>query len=751
MKPIEVTAGPGADERAGEPIEVEAGPGAERVDGPPPESGGPEQGERPGPKRPLPPEPIDRTIVGSRPSRVAGSAHIIREEELERTEYDDPHRLLLTVPGVYVRGEDGFGLRPNIGIRGVNSDRSKKVTLMEDGVLFGPAPYSAPAAYYFPIMTRMRSVRVVKGPSAVVYGPNTIGGAIDLLTQRVHPKNRGTVDLAAGQYGYGKVHAWQSVGNAESGIVIEGVHLRSSGFKALDGGGDTGFHRNEWMAKFRHVVDPTSPVHNELTLKLTYSDETSNETYLGLSDADFRDDPYRRYRASANDRMQWHRTSVVAGHLVQFDPALSLKTQVYRHDLERAWNKLNRFAGGPPLEDILDDPTGQRAIFYDVLTGEQDSATAQETLRIGPNHRVFVSQGVQTVARWRDTFGDVEQRLEYGVRYHNDSIDREHTEDGYLMQGGRLVADGNPTITTADNRAEAHAVAMHALDTVTLGAVTVNAGLRVEFIRTHFDDDLNDTAQSNSTRVLVPGAGIFYAIVPDLGALAGVYRGFSPLAPGQPDDREPETSTNYEAGLRYDARRTRAELIGFFNDYQNLTSICTISSGCVGGDVDTQFDAGAVRVWGLEAHARSDVKVGGGAFVPLLLSYTLTQSEFQSSFQSGDPQWGDVEAGDELPYIPEHQLAFGLGLETRRFGLSLNGTYVGEMREIAGSGEPEPGEVTDAFFTLDVGGRYRPSKSVELYATVQNVLDDEYIASRRPFGARPGMRRWARAGVKFSY
>ena len=92
-----------------------------------------------------------------------------------------------------MRGEDGFGLRPNIGIRGANPDRSKKVTLMEDGILFGPAPYSAPAAYYFPLITRMELVRVIKGPGAISFGPQTVGGAIDLVTRGI-PRRRGGRD-----------------------------------------------------------------------------------------------------------------------------------------------------------------------------------------------------------------------------------------------------------------------------------------------------------------------------------------------------------------------------------------------------------------------------------------------------------------------------------------------------------------------------------------------------------------------------
>ncbi len=130
------------------------------------------------------------------PRRVAGSASVISKDELERNEHNDIHQILKGVPGVYAREEDGFGLRPNIGLRGVSPDRSSKVTLMEDGVLFGPAPYSAPAAYYFPMASRMVGVEVYKGPAAIRFGPNTIGGAVNLRTREV-PTHGFEADLDA--------------------------------------------------------------------------------------------------------------------------------------------------------------------------------------------------------------------------------------------------------------------------------------------------------------------------------------------------------------------------------------------------------------------------------------------------------------------------------------------------------------------------------------------------------------------------
>lgn len=91
-----------------------------------------------------------------------GSAHQITEAELETFKYSDIMRTLASVPGVYIQEEDGYGLRPNIGMRGTGQNRSEKITVMEDGVLAAPAPYASPAAYYFPPQAecnRLKSLR----------------------------------------------------------------------------------------------------------------------------------------------------------------------------------------------------------------------------------------------------------------------------------------------------------------------------------------------------------------------------------------------------------------------------------------------------------------------------------------------------------------------------------------------------------------------------------------------------------------
>ena len=90
------------------------------------------------------------TIIGSKNDLkdIAGSGAFISNESLEQAMDTDVAKILSAVPGMYMRTEEGYGLRPNISIRGTAIERSGKVTIMEDGILVAPSPYTSSAAYY---------------------------------------------------------------------------------------------------------------------------------------------------------------------------------------------------------------------------------------------------------------------------------------------------------------------------------------------------------------------------------------------------------------------------------------------------------------------------------------------------------------------------------------------------------------------------------------------------------------------------
>lgn len=690
-------------------------------------------------------------MAGSRLNRAAGSAQVINSRQLERFEHDDAHRILLQVPGIYARQEDGVGLRPNLGIRGANPDRSKKLTLMEDGILFGPAPYSAPAAYYFPLTTRMAQVRVVKGPSAIAYGPQTVGGAVDFLSRAIPSRPSAAIDFAFGAFGYDKLHAYAGASTEQLGLLIEFVRIHNTGFKDLpEAGADTGATRNEWVAKASYVLDPAAADQHTVGFKLTYSDEVSNETYLGLTDADFREYAYQRYAASALDQMKNHRIGALLSHELDLSKRhIKLTTRAYRHDYARIWRKLNRF-GGASLFSVLtspDDPNNAELVR--VLRGAEDSLTGSDSLFIGPNDRTFVSQGIQSVLDLHAQSGPVAHALQTGVRLHYDSIERRHSEDEFLMTDGRLVPAGAPTLVTTANYEQSYALALHALDAITLGSLTLTPGARLELIRSHSEDRKTDAKKSAFVAAFMPGIGAYYGITEALGVLAGAYRGFSPPPPGK-DGASPEYSVNYEAGARLSRGAQRLELIGFFNDYSNLTDVCTLSSGCVDQDLDSQFSAGKARIYGLEAYASHELSAGDVKF-PLTAAYTLTHSEFLETFESADPIYGSVQAGDELPYVPRHQLTASIGADYDTAGAALAGYYVARMREEAGSAAYDESLVTDEQTWFDLSAYVRPFRALTLYGNFRNFTAESAIVSRRPYGARPGAPRWLQLGAKLTF
>lgn len=697
------------------------------------------------------------TVVGSREAaqETAGAASYVSIDEISVFQHTDLQRVLRQVPGVYVVEEEGFGLRPNIGLRGSGTDRSARIALMEDGVLIAPAPYAASSAYYVPTMQRMHAVEIRKGSAAIRHGPRTTGGAINLISTPIpNEPLAGRAEVLLGEDDTVLGHAHVGGQGEHVGFLLEGVRQQTDGFKDLDGGGDTGYELDDYMGKLSFRTGADAAFYQEVQLKLGHTEQLADETYLGLTDEDFRDDPYRRYAGSQLDEFDGEHDQLELRHFIALGNALDLTTVLYRNEFARNWYK-GQSVGGVGLDSVLTNPV----TFADELSWLRGADSPDDAIVIRANNREYLSEGAQTILGWvPDWGGDVRHEFELSVRYHEDDEDRLQWEDGYRMTDGRLALTSAGAPGSQANRiGAAEAWSVYLQDEIRFGAWTVTPGLRyedIDLVRRDFagdDPDRSDgptRVRRSGVQEWIPGIGVLYALNPEVTLLGSIHKGFNPPGPGA--DADPEESVNFEAGVRYGGARTTAEAIFYFNDYDNLVGTCTVSSGG-GCDVGEQFDGGEVEMYGLELSGSTEFTLANGLRLPLRGSYTYSSAEFQNGFASDFDEWGSVESGDELPYLPEHQLQLGAGVAGPRWRADVTGTFVGEMRVVAGDGSPASDEKVDDHWVVDLAAEYALTDQVGLFARVENLLDEEYRAARRPAGSRPGRPRTALVGVNVSF
>ncbi len=696
-------------------------------------------------------------VIGSEQAleRIPGSAYVIDAEELDRQKQglDDVHRILRRVPGVVVQEEDGYGLRPNIGMRGSGSERSAKITLMEDGVLIAPAPYAAPSAYYFPVVGRMESIEVLKGSSQIQFGPRTNGGALNLISAAVPTRFNLEANVALGHNDALKGHARVGDSGQRVGWLFETYQLRTDGFKQLDGGGGTGFHTQDYLGKLRFNTSPTARIFQSIELKLGAGTQDADETYLGLTDSDFEAQPLRRYAASQPDNIQWDHRQFQVQHFLATPNGLDVTTTVYRNDFSRNWYKLQSVLG-TGLGDLFDDP----AANSQALEIARGASSGVDALKVRANNRTYVSQGIQSVVGLSVGSGETKHDLELGVRYHADEEDRLQWEDGYQMTDGSMNRTSTGTPGSQSNRVSgASALALFVRDTLRWSRLSLLPGLRYEtmnLVRKDFSTSDPQRSEGPSrvrdtpVSTVIPGVGVTFDIAPRVRLIGGVHRGFSPPGPGADAFTAAEKSVNYEAGFRTGRDPSSAEVVFYFTDYNNLLGADTLSGGGTGeGDL---VNGGKARAMGLEAAVSLDFASGShsGIRLPFRASYTFTDAEFQNAFVSDYAPWGSVAIGDELPYLSPHQLYASMALEAKRWIVGADVNVNARMRTVASQGPINPKEATDTFAVVNVFGEIDLADHVRAFANVQNIGGASYIVARRPAGARPGLPRTLMMGLK---
>jgi Fe(3+) dicitrate transport protein len=694
------------------------------------------------------------TIIGSQ-SDVAGAASVITNEDLQKVMDTDIHKILSAVPGLYFRTEDGYGLRPNISIRGTSIDRSAKVTIMEDGILVAPAPYTSASAYYFPTTARINSVEVLKGPSAISQGPSTIGGAINLISTPIPEVSSGRFVQEIGENGMTRTHAYAGMNSGNLGALVEIHEHQTDGFDSIANvGGDTGFDKSDIMFKARYDSGDHS-----LTLKFVEVDESSNQSYVGLSQASFESNPRMRYGLTQYDVMNNdgdQMSLTYAGSIGNFDIVASK----WSNDYHRDWFKVDKANNsgvtnadgssiGTGINNVISAANGGSTVAQGILDG-----TVATEVKLKHNNRYYTNEGIQFKIMTEIGM----HAVTFGYRDMEDSESRYQSYECFDQSAtgtnSALVSCGT-NYTGSNNRLRvSEATSYYIEDKITLGKLALSIGHRSEDydqVENRWDDGAPTRTQLASGYPKTKdgdhsttGFGATYELNDKVQLVAGFHEGMTAMF-----GTEPETADNMELGFRYADGTTGVEAFYFESDYQSLKAACTNSQGgsCDEGDV---FDGGAVDVSGIELSASMVVAGLNGVSYPLGVTYTSTDATFGNSFDDDGEYWGVVAAGDDVPYVPDSSLALVAGF-TGTNGLTGNMRYVsnGSSCSTAACGTYQ---TIDSHSYLDLSLRKALNANMDLYVVIENMLDNEDVVARAPKdGIRSQKPRTMKVGFSLNF
>jgi Fe(3+) dicitrate transport protein len=673
-------------------------------------------------------------IAGSheRLRRLPGSVDVVDRETLDNSRVMTTSEALRKVAGVHVRDEEGFGLRPNIGIRGLNPTRSTKVLLLEDGIPLTYAPYGDNASYYHPPIDRFERLEVLKGGAQIAYGPQTIGGAVNYLTPRPPAQPAGSLTVMGGNRAYFNGHGSYGATLGRTGVLVD--YMRKQGDGSRD---NLNFKLNDVNGKVVHGFGAAQT----LTFRGNYYGEDSNVTYSGL-----RQDEYlanSRANPFANDFFYADRYGASATHAFAMSGDVAMTTNLYWSSFRRHWWRQSSNSAQRP-NDAGDPRCGGMANL---------NTTCGNEGRL----REYYAWGVEPRVSIHHRALGLDSETDFGVRAHFENQDR-------LQQNGDTPTSRSGVLAESNVRTNA-AYATFVQNRFLFGGWTVTPGLRLEHVEYERENRLANaglgvTGDTDLTRV-IPGIGVSHTTGEQVTVFAGVHRGFAPPRTediisntGGVIDLDPELSWNYEAGFRSTVRPgISVDATLFRMDYENQV----VPASLAGGIGATLTNGGETLHQGLELRAQIDsAPITGSAYdVYLRVAYTyLPVAEFTGSRFSSIPGFATASvSGNRLPYVPEHVASIGVGysyaaLDARLEAVRTSDQFADDLNTALPTPDGQRG-LMPGYTAWNAAVNYTVARTT-LFLAVKNLFDELYIVDRTR-GILPGSPRLVQAGVRLGF
>lgn len=673
---------------------------------------------------------VDVVGSGDQAKAQPGSAQVLDAIELRSSRVLSVNEALRKVTGVNVRDEEGFGLRPNIGVRGLNPTRSTKVLLLEDGIPAAYAPYGDNASYYHAPIDRYEQIEVLKGVGMLRFGPQTIGGIINYITPVPPEQFGGRLEFGVGNRGYGKVGA-QLGGNG---------HLFDAMRKRGDGARD---NQDLQQTDFNYKFQTTLGDVQDLVLRAHYLEEDSQVTYSGLTDAEYRL-LGARYNPFENDHFDIERYGMSATHSVALGSAM-LDTNLYYFEFHRDWWRQS--------STTTDSQCGS-AFTNARLAGQRvDADTCQS---VQGRLRDYTSRGVEPRLSVEYRIGGVEAALETGLRFHRETQQR-------IQRNGTTPTARTGTIAE-NNRRETEARAAFVQNRFDFGRFALVPAVRFENVDYERQNRLTNARGETGIDEWIPGLGATFALSAETTLFAGIHEGFAPPRTediisnsGTSVDVDAEHSTNVELGVRSAPRPgVNLEATLFRNNFHNQIAVGSIAGG------NLPLAEGEAVYEGAEFAAQLDfgefAEVDGNPYLRVAYTALPTAEQHQPFVRvdNGQAVPGSA-AGRRMPYAPRNTATSKVGYSRGEWDASVELVYVGAQyadfantAQPAANGNGQFGRI-GGYSTWNLAVNYSPADTGwTVFAAVKNAGDHAYIADRTR-GILPGSPRQFHAGFIYTF
>ncbi len=758
---------------------------------------GQEQTESPrpvGPEKPPAAEPEQKPlriplteVIGTGPEameHIPGSGRVITKETIEQNHRFSINEALREVPGVHVRDEDGFGIRPNIGIRGLDPTRSRKVHIMEDGVPIMLMPYGDSSSYYFPPIFRMDRIEVLKGSGQLLYGPQNIGGVINMITRMPPLTPQGNIQFTGGNLNYLNTHFDYGGTWDKSGYLVDYTHYQ----------GDSPRFNNV-RAKvddftFKTVQELSD--RTQILAKFNYYREVSGLGYQGLTEHEWGGLQGRnRYTDFTNDEMDFRRMGVHVAVNHMFTANLTSTTNFFGHYISRDWKR---------QAIAQQNGSGDGCVLPLFNISNAICSNAEQAIPVSGQHtnaREYWVYGIEPRFNYTHSLFGVNAVADFGARYmYEESQRKQFLNQISLGPPTSCFVPGGNTCLGENTLRTTNAYALFFQEKFIIGAFTITPGVRVENINYEQNNRLPNIGQGTTgtasfTEVL-PGIGVTYQPFKYHTLFFGAHRGMAPplvsdaiTGTGAVVDLGPELSWTYEVGARGNVTQWAGYEVTLFQmDFSNQI----ISQSAAGGVGSTLTSGGETRHRGIEFATKLDLldAVTGpnrDQDIILDLNYTwLAEAEFTgdrntslgcisllpqertamgcASPSTGSPVNPISVSGNRLPYSPKNLFTGGIAFNNRAFSL---GAFNARLEAQCVSDQfgddlnlhnPTPNGqrgIVRGWCMLNASvNQHVKALNATFFFTAKNMLDQTVIMDRTR-GIYPGLPALWQLGVKWTF